>query len=99
MERDPRKEDQDIVGAAQGVVAQNLSMVEAGVDTAIQEAVHEVRSEAQQVVDRTLNRVKGTLEQQRPKIEEYMASHPWIVMGTLLLIGYLFAGTQRTRQR
>jgi hypothetical protein len=98
MQRDARKEE-DIVGAAQGLVTQNLEAVEVGVDTAIEDVVHEVRHEAQEAVDYALNRVKGTWEQQRPKIEEYMASHPWIVLGGLLLIGYLFSGAQRYRQR
>ena len=67
MERQPKMEG-NIVGAAQGVVTQNLDSVEAKVDTAIRDAVHEVRSEAEEVVDQTLNRFKGTWEQQRPKI-------------------------------
>ncbi len=98
MERQPKMEG-NIVGAAQGVVTQNLDSVEAKVDTAIRDAVHEVRSEAEEVVDQTLNRFKGTWEQQRPKIEEFMASHPWMVLGGLLLLGYFFAGTKRALQR
>jgi hypothetical protein len=98
MEKQPRKEE-DLVGAAQGAVTQNLDAVESKVDTVIADAVHEVRSEAEQVVDQTLTRFKGTWEQQRPKIEEFMATHPWMVLGGLLLLGYFFAGTQRLRQR
>jgi hypothetical protein len=89
----------NIVGTAQEVVTQNLDSVEAKVDTVIKDAIHEVRSEAEEVVDHTLNRFKGTWEQQRPRIEDFMASHPWMVLGGLLLLGYFFAGTQRARQR
>lgn len=98
MGREPGKEE-NIVGTAQGLVAHNLEAVEAGVDTIIEEVVHEVRSQAQEAVAYALNRVKGTWDQQRPTIEEYMASHPWIVLGSLLLIGYFFSGTQRFRHR
>lgn len=93
------RKDEDIVGTAQGLVAHNLEAVEAGVDTAIEGVVHGVRSEAEEAVEFALNRVKGTWEHQRPKIEEYMASHPWIVLGSLLVIGYLLSGAQRHRQR
>ena len=98
MERQSKGEG-NMVGAAQDVVTQNLDSVEARVDTVIKDAIHEVRSEAEEVVDNTLNRFKGTWEQQRPKIEDFMASHPWMVLGGLLLLGYFFAGTQRARQR
>jgi hypothetical protein len=97
MERQSNMEG-NIVGAAQGVVTHNLDSMESKVDTAIKDAVHEVRSEAEQVVDHTLNRFKGTWEQQRPKIEEFMALHPWMVLGGLVLLGYFFAGSRRTRQ-
>jgi hypothetical protein len=96
MESHARKED-SLVGAAQGAVTQNLDAVEETVDTAIADAVHEVRSGAQEVVDQTLNRVRGRWEEQRPKVEEYMASHPWMVLGGLLVVGYLLAGIQRSR--
>lgn len=96
MERQSKMEG-DVAGAAQGVVTQNLDSVEAKIDTMIKGAVHEVRSGAEEVVDDTLNRFRGAWEQQRPKIEEFMASHPWMVLGSLLLLGYFFAGTQRAR--
>jgi hypothetical protein len=98
MERQSNVEG-NIAGAAQDVLTQNLNSVEAKVDTVLKDAIHEVRSEAEDVVDQTLNRFKGTWEQQRPKIEDFMASHPWMVLGGLLLLGYFFAGTQRARQR
>lgn len=96
--QDARTED-NVVGSAQDVVTQKLAAVEANVDTAIQDVVHEMRSEAQDVVDQALNRLQATWERQRPKIEGYVAAHPWIVLGGLVLAGYLFAGRQRSRHR
>src|SRR4051794_4528416 len=96
MESHARRED-TLVGAAQGAVTHNLDAVEETVDTAIADAVHEARSGAQQVVDQTLNRVRGKWEEQRPKIEDYMAAHPWMVLAGLLVVGYLLAGIQRSR--
>jgi len=89
-------EDQ-LVGTAKDVMSQNLDKVEAGVDTAIdstKQAVHALRSEAQEVVDRTLNRVKGAWEGRRPSVEQYMDSHPWVVIGGLLIVAYLFSRAQ-----
>ena len=91
-------EDQ-LVGTAKDVMNQNLDRVETGVDTAIdstKQAVHELRNEAQDVVDRTLNRVKGAWEERRPRVEEYMDSHPWVVIAGLLLVAYLFSRTQQS---
>jgi ElaB/YqjD/DUF883 family membrane-anchored ribosome-binding protein len=101
MERTPRIED-EIVGATQEAVGENLDSVEAGVAQAIdetKEVVQEVRHGAQKVVDHALRRVKGAWEQRRPKVEEYVTSHPWVVLGSILLFAYLIVGgTQRSRQ-
>jgi ElaB/YqjD/DUF883 family membrane-anchored ribosome-binding protein len=99
MARHSNTEDQ-LVGTAKDVMNQNLDRVESGVDTAIdstKEAVHELRNEAEEVVDRTLNRVKGAWEGRRPSVEQYMDSHPWVVIGGLLLLAYLFSRAQRMR--
>lgn len=100
MERQ-RKEDK-IGGISKGIGSQYFDPVEAGVDTAIdstEDVVHELRGNAEKIVDHTMNRILDRLmsswERQRPRIEEYMASHPWMVLGGLLLLGYLFAGSQR----
>jgi len=96
-----RTEDK-LVGTAKDVMSHNLDTVEAGVDSAIdgtKEAVHEFRNEAQHVVDQTLNRVKGVWEQQRPRIEGYMDSHPWIVLAGLVFLGFLFSRAQHAKSR
>ncbi len=82
---------------AEGVVTDKLADVEAKVDTAIQDVIHEARNEAQEVVDHTMNRVKGAWEAQRPKIEQFMAAHPWAVLGALLLLGYLLSSNRRSQ--
>ena len=93
-----------IVQSAQTVVSDNFNTIEAGVDRALdtamdgtKDAVHELRSSAQQVTDQAFNRVRESWENTRPRIEAYMASHQWLVLGGLFLLGYLFAGSQRSR--
>jgi hypothetical protein len=85
---------------ARGVVSQNLDSVESGVDEAIdsaKETVHEFRGKAEEVADAVLDRVNRSWERQRPRIEGYMTSHPWIVFGGLILLAYLFSAKERTR--
>jgi hypothetical protein len=85
-------------GSARGVVSENLSAVESGVDTAIdgaKDVVHEFRGKAQELADTLLDRVNRSWQQQRPRIEAYMNAHPWIVFGGLILLAYLFSGNQR----
>src|SRR5690349_5388880 len=51
-----------MVGAAQGIVSQNLDKVEAQIDSTVDNAknfVHELRSETEEAVDRTLTRFTG----------------------------------------
>ncbi|MCS6302667.1 MAG: hypothetical protein H8K07_03235 [Nitrospira sp.] len=86
-------------GAAQTVADESLNTVETAMNTAIdstKDAVHELRSEAveavNQTVDRTIGRVKDSLDQRRPQFEQYIASHPWIMLGGLLMLGYLLTG-------
>lgn len=84
---------------AEGIVTQKLADVEAKVDTAIKDVIHEARNEAQGVVDQTMDRVKGAWDEQRPKIEQFMTAHPWVVLGGLVLLGYLFSGNRRSGYR
>lgn len=90
-----------LAGAAKTAADEGLNTVEAAVNTAIdstKDAVHELRSEAAeavtQTVGRTIGRVKDSLDQRRPQFEQYIASHPWIMLGGLLIIGYLLTGKQ-----
>ena len=94
-----RTEEMKIVESAQDLVNQNLDKVEAGIDTTVdtaKNAVHELRNEAQEVADRTLIRFKGFWERMQEKAEAQMAERPWVVLGTLLVVGYLMT---RSRSR
>jgi ElaB/YqjD/DUF883 family membrane-anchored ribosome-binding protein len=99
-----RQTGDNVVPSAHTVVSDNLNTIEAGVDKALdtamdgtKEAVHELRTSAQQVTDQAFNRVMEAWQSKRPRIEAYMAEHPWLVLGGLFLIGYLFSGPQRSR--
>jgi ElaB/YqjD/DUF883 family membrane-anchored ribosome-binding protein len=86
--------------SAQQVVDQELDAAEGGVDNAIhstKDAVHELRNEAEDIIDRAFGRFKELWQDQQPKVEKYIASHPWLALGGLLLVGYLIAGRQRNR--
>lgn len=92
---DPKKPD-TISGAAQAVVEHNVATLEAGVDTAMQhtkEAIRQLGDKAEEAVDHAFNH----LEQQRPKIEQYIAAHPWLILGGLVVAGYLISGIQRVK--
>ncbi len=97
--------DQDkLAGAAKTVVNQSFDSAEAAVDTAIEstigstkDIVHELRNEAAEAVDQTVGRVRESLDRQRPELERYITSHPWMTLAGLLILGYLFAGIQRSR--
>ncbi|HKN88582.1 MAG TPA: hypothetical protein VJV04_17085 [Nitrospiraceae bacterium] len=92
-------EEMKIVEAAQDLVSQNLDKVEAQIDSTVDNAknvVHELRSEAQEVADRTLIRFKGFWGRMQEKAEAQMAERPWVVLGTLLVVGYLLT---RSRSR
>lgn len=97
METNQAKEG--MTDTAEGIVTQKLTEVETKVDTAIKDVIHEARNEAQGVVDQTMERVKGAWDEQRPKIEQFMAAHPWVVLGGLVLLGYLFSSNRRSEYR
>ncbi len=91
-----------IVGTAQQMVNEELDTVEGGVDNAIdstKDAVHELRNEAEDIIDRAFGRFKELWDDQQPKVEKYIASHPWLVLGGFLLVGYLIAGARERNSR
>jgi hypothetical protein len=87
-----------IAGTAQQLVNGELDTVEGGVDNAIdstKDAVHELRNEAEDIIDRAFGRFKELWQDQQPKVEKYIASHPWLVLGGFLLVGYFIAGARQ----
>ena len=94
-------EEMNVVETAQGLVSQNLDKVEAQIDSTVdraKDAVHELRSEAQEIADRTLTRFNGFWGQMQEKADAQMAQHPWIVLGGLLVVGYLLSRSQQSRR-
>ena len=80
---------------------QKLDTVEDGMDNAIdstKDAVHELRNEAEDIVDRAFGHFTELWQDQQAKVEKFMASHPWLLLGGFLLVGYLIAGP-RERKR
>lgn len=93
--------EEKMVEAVQGLVSENLDRVEAQIDSTVdraKETVHELRSEAQEVVDRTLTRFKGFWERMEEQLDTQMTLHPWIVLGSLLVVGYLLSRSQQLRR-
>jgi uncharacterized protein YjbJ (UPF0337 family) len=91
-----------IAGTAQQLVNGELDTVEGGVDNAIdstKDAVHELRNEAEDIIDRAFGRFKELWQDQQPKVEKYIASHPWLVLGGFLLVGYFIAGARQRNSR
>ena len=87
---------------AREVVSQHLDAVESGVDNAIdgsKQVVHDLRCKAQEAADTLLDRVNRSWEKQRPRIEAYMEAHPWVVLGGVILLAYVFSADQRSDQR
>ena len=88
-----------MVEAAQDLVSQNLDKVEAQIDSTVdnaKNAVHELRSEAEEAVDRTLIRFTEFWARVQKEVEAQMAQRPWVVLGSLLVVGYLLS---RSRSR
>jgi len=93
-------EEMKIVEAAQDLVSQNLDKVEEQIDSTVdnaKNAVHELRSEAQEAVDRTLIRFTEFLERVQKEVEAQMAQRPWVVLGSLLVVGYLLSRPRSRR--
>jgi ElaB/YqjD/DUF883 family membrane-anchored ribosome-binding protein len=94
-------EEMKVVETVQGLVSQNLDTVEAKIDSTVdsaKDAVHELRSEAQEIADRTLTRFNGFWGRMQEKADAQMAQHPWIILGTLLFVGYLLSRSQQSRR-
>ena len=90
------------VEAVRDLVGQNLDKVEAQIDSTVdsaKEAAHELRGEAQEAADRTLTRLKGAWDRMQEKVEAQMALHPWVVLGSVLVVGYLLSRSQRSRRQ
>lgn len=99
MQNQPTEEK--IVGKAQAVLHPELDTVEKGVDRTIEStkgAGDDLTVESQEIIDQGFNRLRAVWERQRPKVEQYIASHPWIVIGSCLFIGYLIGGPKRSRR-
>lgn len=98
---DDDKHSEKLTGAAKTVVDEGLHTVEAAVNTAIdstKEVVHEMRNDAMEAVNQTVSRSVGNVkeywDEQQPRFERYITSHPWMTLGILLILGYLFAGNR-----
>jgi hypothetical protein len=79
-------------------VDQELDAVEGGVDNAIdstKDAVHELRKEAEDIIDRAFGRFKELWQDQQRQVEKCIASHPRLALEGFLLVGYLIAGRRR----
>jgi hypothetical protein len=91
-------------GAANTVVDEGLHTVEAAVNTAIdstKEVVHEMRNDAMEAVNQTVSRGVGSVkeywDEQQPRFERYITSHPWMMLAGLLVLGYLFSGRRQSQ--
>jgi hypothetical protein len=90
-----------VVEAVQGLVSENLDRVEAQLDSTVdsaKEAVHELRTEAQEVANKTLTRFKGFWEGMQDKVDAQMDKHPWLILGSLLVLAYFMSRSQRSRR-
>lgn len=83
-----RQRENRIAGSVHAVVGETLDTLESELDTATESTVHELRSQTQKIADLALNRLAQYVDEKIPKLEAYMASHPWVVLGGLLLVGY-----------
>ena len=83
---------------AQQIVQDELDSVEERVDKAIErtkDSVHELRNNAEDVIDQAFTRGKSVWQQQQEKVERFVSSHPWLVLGGVLLVGYILAGSRQ----
>jgi ElaB/YqjD/DUF883 family membrane-anchored ribosome-binding protein len=93
-----------LADAAKDVADDGIHTVKGTMDTAInrtQDIVEELRDHTMeavnQTVGRTIDRVRESLDEQRPRFEQYIASHPWIMLGGVLVLWYLLSGNRRSR--
>ena len=96
-----RTEEPKVTEAVQGLVSDNLNRVEAQVDSTVEsakEVVHELRSEAETVTDQTLRRFQGVWGQMQEKLNTQMEQHPWLILGSLLLLGFVLSRSRASRR-
>ena len=101
MDQHSHKEER-IEDAAKGVFSKNLDAVEGSVDTVIDKAktqFHELRHEAQEVSEQALGRLERSWEDTLTQIEEYLASHPWLIFGAFCAIAFMFSRRDRQKRR
>lgn len=84
------KEQMEPINEVKDLIDQNLEKVEARLDSTVESAkvaVHEIRNESQQALERTLDRFGDVWERAQSRLEAQVGRHPWAVLGGLLLIG------------
>lgn len=94
-------EETKTVEAVQDLVGQNLDKVEAQIDSTVdsaKEAVHELRGQAQEAADRTLTSFGGAWGRMQEKLDTQMERHPWLVLGSLLVLGYFLNRSRGSRR-
>ncbi|MCC2644187.1 MAG: hypothetical protein K0S45_4600 [Nitrospira sp.] len=96
------KTGDEIVGSAQSAIGQTLDTLESDVDNAFGSAKHYLRNETQKIADNVFTRLidycEKQIPKQIPKIEAYISSHPWQILGGLMILGYLLSASKWTRQ-
>jgi hypothetical protein len=106
MDNDKQSEKlaEKLEGASNTVLGEGLHTVAAAVNTAIdstKEAVHEMRNDAMEAVNQTVSRgvgnVKEYWDEQQPRFERYITMHPWLMLGCVLVLGYLFTGRRQSQ--
>ena len=93
------KTEDEIGGSAQSAIGQTLDLIESEVGDAIDSAKHYLRNETQKIPNQVLIRLMDYYEKQIPKqmlkVEAYISSHPWQMLGGLVILGYLLSGSPR----
>src|SRR3982751_2256415 len=95
-------EEPKVAQAVQGLVSENLDRVEAQLDSTVdnaKEVVHELRSEAEAVAEQTLTRFQGVWGQIQQKLDSQMDRHPWLVLGSLLIVRYVVSRPGKSRRQ
>ena len=100
------KTEDEIGGSAQSAIGQTLDILESEVGDAIESAKHYLRNETQKIPNQVLIRLMEYCEKQIPKqmfkVDAYISSHPWQMLGGLVILGYLFSSSPsgpRSRER
>jgi hypothetical protein len=99
MQKEPHAKEEMIEGVRE-IIDQNLNKVETEIDSTVESAkgsVHAIRTEAEMAAERALNRLRGSWDRTQQKLEAQMAQHPWMVLGGVLLVGFLLSRSQQPR--